>query len=112
MPFNLYTEISFILNQCCWKVPPAELEALLVQHPDITDAAVIGVLDEQAGEVPMAFVVQRQGSNLSVESVLNYVSGQVAPYKELAGGVKFVDSIPKSASGKILRRLLRDQEAA
>ena len=99
-------------KQCCWKVPPAELEAILVQHPDITDAAVIGIPDERAGEIPKAFVVQRQGSPLSVESVLNYVSSQVAPYKELAGGVKFVDSIPKSVSGKILRRLLRDQETA
>lgn len=102
--------MALVNNQCYSQVPPAELEALLVEHPDITDAAVIGIPDERAGEVPKAFVVQREGSTLNVEMVMKYVSSQVAPYKELSGGVKFVDAIPKSASGKILRRFLRDQE--
>ncbi|XP_062502464.1 uncharacterized protein LOC134179554 [Corticium candelabrum] len=93
-----------------FQVAPAELEALLIEHADITDAAVIGVPDERAGEVPRAFVVPREGSDLSTESVVNYVKSQVAGYKELKGGVQFIDVIPKSASGKILRRVLRDEE--
>ena len=101
--------LSITCNHCP-KVAPAELEALLIEHADITDAAVIGVPDERAGEVPRAFVVPREGSDLSTESVVNYVKSQVAGYKELKGGVQFIDVIPKSASGKILRRVLRDEE--
>lgn len=96
-------------KRCCLKVAPAEIEALLLSHPEIKDAAVIGVPDEWRGEVPKAFVVQREGSTLSVESVMIYVKSRVAPYKELSGGVQFIEAIPKSASGKILRRHLKVQ---
>ncbi len=89
-----------------FQVPPAELEALLVAHPKIADVAVIGIPDEEAGELPKAFVVAQPGAELSVDEVQAYVSEHVASYKQVRL-VEFVEEIPKSASGKILRRMLR-----
>ncbi len=91
-----------------FQVAPAELEALLVGHPEIADCAVIGRPDDEAGEVPVAFVVRRAGSALTENDVQAHVAGQVAHYKALRA-VTFTEAIPKSASGKILRRLLRAQ---
>ena len=89
---------------------PAELEALLLTHPAITDAAVVGIADEEAGEVPAAFVVQRPGAGTSADEIMMFVAEQVAPFKQIRS-VRFVEAIPKSASGKILRRMLRDTVA-
>jgi acyl-CoA synthetase (AMP-forming)/AMP-acid ligase II len=89
-----------------FQVAPAELEAILLGHPDIADCAVIGQPDDEAGERPLAFVVRRAGSEMAEAAVKAVLTGQVARYKELAG-VRFVDAIPKTASGKILRRQLR-----
>ena len=91
-----------------FQVPPAELEALLISHPKIADVAVIGVPDQEAGELPKAFVVAKPGSGLTAQDVQDYVAEHVASYKKIRI-VEFVDGIPKSASGKILRRMLRDQ---
>lgn len=93
------------------QVAPAELEALLVTHPAIGDAAVIPVADEEAGELPKAYIVIRPGQNLDEQTVMDFVAGQVAPHKRIRQ-VEFIEQIPKSASGKILRRLLIDQERA
>jgi acyl-CoA synthetase (AMP-forming)/AMP-acid ligase II len=90
-----------------FQVPPAELEAVLLRHPDVTDAAVVGVPDEEAGEIPVGFVVLRAGAAASPEEISQFVAGQVATYKQLRR-LEVIDVIPKSASGKILRRLLRD----
>ncbi len=92
-----------------FQVAPAELEALLLKHPSIADAAVIPVRDDVAGEVPKAVVVLR--APLSAEDVMAFVEEHVAHYKRLRH-VAFTDSIPKSPSGKILRRVLvqRDRE--
>ena len=89
-----------------FQVAPAELEALLVEHPQITDAAVIGRPDQESGEVPLAFVVAAPDAGLDEQAVMAYVADHVATYKHL-GEVRFTDAIPKSASGKILRRELR-----
>lgn len=95
------------------QVAPAELEALLISHPKINDAAVIGVQDEvQATEVPRAFVVAKPGVTLVAQEVIDFVQENVAQYKRLRGGVVFLDDIPKSASGKILRKILRETVAA
>jgi len=87
------------------QVAPAELEALLLTHPLILDAAVIGV-DIPGTEVPRAYVVK--GGNITEEEIKQFVKNNVADFKQLRGGVKFMDAIPKSASGKILRKDLRE----
>ena len=94
-----------------FQVPPAELEALLVTHPKIADVAVIGVPDEEAGELPKAYVVPAPGSDLTPEEVMAFTQQHLATYKQVRQ-VEFIDAIPKSLSGKILRRELRDREAA
>jgi acyl-CoA synthetase (AMP-forming)/AMP-acid ligase II len=93
-----------------FQVAPAELEAMLVAHPEIADCAVIGAPDDEAGERPMAFVVRRAGTEISEDAVKAVLVGQVASYKQLSA-VQFVETIPKTASGKILRRHLRGQLA-
>ena len=91
-----------------FQVPPAELEALLLTHPKIADAAVIGVPDDEAGEIPAAYVVLKPDTEATAEEIQEFVAGQVATYKHVRR-LTFVDAIPKSASGKILRRILRGQ---
>ena len=89
-----------------FQVPPAELEALLLTHPAVADAAVIGVPDAEAGELPVGFVVLKAGAQATDQEIMAFVAKQVAHYKQLRR-VTFIDAVPKSASGKILRRLLR-----
>ena len=86
-------------------VAPAELEALLLSHPEVVDAAVVPAPDEEAGEVPVAFVVTRRGTG-DERRLIQYVSDRVAAHKRVRR-VRFVDEIPKSPSGKILRRHLK-----
>ena len=98
------------------QVAPAELEAHLLTHPAVADCAVISVPDEAAGEVPKAYVVRAQsvGSEESARMIMRdiqkHVEDSKAQYKWLKGGVEFIDVIPKSPSGKILRRFLRDKD--
>lgn len=98
------------------QVAPAELEAHLLAHPSVADCAVIAIPDEKAGESPRAYVVRSSAagnqSDEALESELKkWVTDQKAPYKGLRGGVQFVEVVPKSPTGKILRRELRDREA-
>jgi acyl-CoA synthetase (AMP-forming)/AMP-acid ligase II len=90
-----------------YQVAPAELEALLLKHPKIADAAVIPIADEDAGQRPKAFIVASEP--VSSDEVMQFVDAHVAHYKRLAA-VTFIDRIPKSPSGKILRRVLVEQE--
>ncbi|CAD6233701.1 unnamed protein product [Miscanthus lutarioriparius] len=90
-----------------FQVAPAELEAILLSHPSVEDAAVFGLPDEEAGEIPASCVVRRRGAPESEADMMAYVAGRVASYKKLRM-LRFVDAIPKSVSGKILRRQLRD----
>ncbi|MFH5877428.1 AMP-binding protein [Arthrobacter sp. NA-172] len=89
-----------------YQIAPAELEALLLTNPQIADAAVIGVHREDGEEVPKAFIVRQAGVEVGGEDVMAFVAGHVAPFKRIRY-VEFVDVIPKSTSGKILRRELR-----
>jgi len=92
-----------------YQIAPAELEALLLTHPGIADAAVVGMPDADGQEVPAAFVVRQpggQGEALDEAGVIDFVAAKVAPFKKVRR-VEFVEAVPKSPSGKILRRLLR-----
>ncbi|MFJ6295229.1 4-coumarate--CoA ligase family protein [Streptomyces griseoviridis] len=90
-----------------YQVAPAELEALLLTHPGIADAAVVGTLDDRGDEIPHAHVV-RAATGLSEGEIMTYVAERVAPYKRVRA-VTFVDTVPRAATGKILRRVLRDR---
>lgn len=92
-----------------YQIAPAELEALLLTHSGIADAAVIGTLDADGQEVPMAFVVRQAGPDgdaLDETAVMDFVASKVAPFKKIRR-VEFIDAVPKSSSGKILRRMLK-----
>ena len=91
-----------------FQVAPAELEALLFTHPAVADAAVIGRPDDRAGELPVAYVVAR--GSLSAAELKAWVAERVVAYKQL-GDVVLCEAIPKTAAGKILRRVLRQQDA-
>lgn len=86
-----------------YQVAPAELEALLLCHPEVADAAVIPFPDEVVGQFPMAYVVRKAGSTISGAAVMDFIAKQVAPYKRIRR-VAFIASIPKNPSGKILRK--------
>ncbi|HET7721920.1 MAG TPA: AMP-binding protein, partial [Acidimicrobiales bacterium] len=90
-----------------FQVPPAEIEALLLSHPAVADAAVIGLPDDEAGEIPAGFVVLKPGQEATAEDIQAFVAERVASYKQIRR-LTFIDAVPKSASGKILRRVLRD----
>jgi len=94
-----------------FQVPPAELEALLLTHPAVADAAVVGLPDDEAGEIPVAHVVLKPGATATPEEIAAFVAERVAHYKQVRQ-VHIEEAIPKSASGKILRRVLRDQDIA
>jgi 4-coumarate--CoA ligase len=94
------------------QIAPAELENLLITHPQILEAAVVGIPIEGGSEVPRAYVVVRQSGVLSEDDVKSFAKGRLAAYKQLRGGVRFVDELPKNAVGKILRRELRDRAKA
>lgn len=96
-----------LIKYKAYQVAPAELEALLHSHPAIADAAVIPSPDAEAGEIPKAFVVLKEA--ISAEEIMSWVAGQVAFHKKIRK-LEFIDAIPKSSSGKILRRVLVEKE--
>lgn len=109
--FFITDRIKEMIKVRGYQVAPAELEALLLTHPSIRDAAVIPVQDEECGELPRAYVVLKndvlsQTTHPNENDIKEWVKERVAPMKRLDGGVIFTNEIPKSASGKILRRLL------
>jgi 4-coumarate--CoA ligase len=109
--FQVVDRLKELIKYKGYQVPPAELEGVLLTNPAIADAAVIGVADEEAGEIPKAFVVLRPSVVLTPAEVMDFVAGHVAPHKRVRA-CEFIDEIPKSASGKILRRVLVERERA
>ena len=107
--FFIVDRLKELIKYKGYQVPPAELEAVLVSHPKVNDAGVIGVPMDDGGEAPKACVVVDDG--VEAEELLAYVAERVAPYKRIRE-VEFVDEVPKSASGKILRRILREEHGA
>jgi acyl-CoA synthetase (AMP-forming)/AMP-acid ligase II len=105
--FRIVDRVKELIKYKGYQVPPAELEALLLGHPSVADAAVIPIADDDGGEAPKACVVAR-GDDLDPDELMAWVAERVAPYKRIRA-VETVDEIPRSASGKILRRLLRER---
>ncbi|THU60245.1 hypothetical protein C4D60_Mb07t10610 [Musa balbisiana] len=100
--------IKELIKHKGYQVTPSELEAVLLAHPHILDAAVVPLEDEEAGEVPMAYVVRSPESHLTSEEIIQFVAAQVAPYKKIRR-VAFISTIPRSPAGKILRKQLMDK---
>jgi long-chain acyl-CoA synthetase len=90
-------------------VAPAEIEALLLEHPGIIDSAVIGIPNDEAGQLIKGLVVLKPGLTLTPEDILTFANGKLAGYKRIHF-IEIIDSIPKTASGKILRRDLQERE--
>jgi acyl-CoA synthetase (AMP-forming)/AMP-acid ligase II len=107
--FYLVDRLKELIKVKGFQVAPAELEAVLLDHPEIADAAVIASPDEEAGEVPKAFVVVADGSSLDADAIRAFVAERVASYKQVRL-VELTTEIPKSASGKVLRRVLVERE--
>jgi 4-coumarate--CoA ligase len=109
--FYITDRVKELIKYKGFQVPPAELEGILVSHPNVADAAVIGLYDkDQATEIPRAYIVLKDGlgkTEAEAKEIADWLSTKVAHHKKLRGGVRFVDEIPKSVSGKILRRLLK-----
>ncbi|GJU72667.1 4-coumarate--CoA ligase 6-like protein [Tanacetum coccineum] len=105
---HIVDRVKEIIKYKGFQIAPADLEDVLASHPDILDAAVTGARDEEAGEVPVAFVTRRPGAEVSESSIIDFVAKQVAPYKKVRR-VIFTNVIPRSAAGKILRRELKDK---
>jgi acyl-coenzyme A synthetase/AMP-(fatty) acid ligase len=90
-----------------FSIAPAELEAALLEHPGVADCAVVGIADEEAGEVPKAFVVLREGCTFEGAALETFMAVRLASFKQIRAW-QTVAAIPRTPSGKILRRLLRD----
>ncbi len=109
--FYIVDRLKELIKYKGFQVPPAELEGLLLSHPAVADAAVIPIPDEEAGEIPKAFVVLKPGAEATAGELQDFIAGQVASFKKIRE-LEFIEAIPKAVSGKILRRVLRDAEAA
>ncbi|MEE8396817.1 MAG: 4-coumarate--CoA ligase family protein [bacterium] len=107
--FYIVDRLKEMIKYKGYQVAPAELEALLLTHPAVGDAAVIAKADDEAGEIPKAFVVKK--SEVNAEEIMAFIADKVAPQKRIRA-LEFVEEIPKSASGKILRRVLVEKERA
>ncbi len=109
--FYITDRVKELIKYKGFQVAPAELEGKLMDHPLVNDVAVIGVYHkEQETEVPRAYVVHAKSANdKDADEIVKWIDAKVANHKKLRGGVRFIEEVPKSASGKILRRLLKDK---
>ena len=113
--FFITDRVKELIKYKGFQVPPAELEGLLLSHDAINDVAVIGIYDkEQATELPRAYIAVKsdvERNERTAQDIQTWLQSKVASHKRLRGGIRFIDEIPKSASGKILRRLLKVKAA-
>ena len=107
--FYIVDRVKELIKYKSYQVAPAELEALLMTHPAVADAAVTPYQDEICGEIPKGWIVLKDEA--TADELMAFVAARVAPYKKIRR-LEFIDQIPKSASGKILRRLLVDRDRA
>lgn len=107
--FHVVDRLKELIKVKGLQVAPSELEDMLRKHPAVLDVAVIGIPDEAAGELPRAYVVPKPNNSVKESDIASYIDSQVAPHKRLKGGLHFIDSIPKTNTGKILRRELKAQ---
>jgi len=107
--FFIVDRTKELIKYKAFQVAPAELESVLLANPAIAEACVIGIADEEAGEVPKAYVVKK--GEISADEVLAWVAARVAPFKKVRA-VEFIDQLPKSPTGKLLRRVLKERERA
>ncbi|XP_038217805.1 4-coumarate--CoA ligase 1-like [Zerene cesonia] len=110
--FYIVDRLKELIKFKGYQVPPAEIEAVLLQHNGIREAAVVGLPDLAAGELPLAFVVLQPGAKLSEKEIQDYVAERLSNPKHLRGGVRFINEIPKNPTGKILRKELRKMVGA
>ncbi|XP_014364049.2 4-coumarate--CoA ligase 1 [Papilio machaon] len=106
--FFIVDRLKELIKYKAYQVPPMELEAVLLQHPAVRDAGVVGLPHASAGEVPLAFVVLQPNANATEKELQQFVADRLSNPKHLRGGVRFVEEIPKNPSGKILRKRLRE----
>lgn len=106
--FYIVDRLKELIKYNANQVAPAEIEALLLSLSKVKDCGVIGIPDEKAGELPFAFVVKQPGAELTEKEVIQFVAEQASKTKQLRGGVKFIDEIPRNPSGKLLRREMRE----
>ncbi|KAE9606986.1 hypothetical protein Lal_00025891 [Lupinus albus] len=104
---HISDRLKDIIKYKGFQIAPADLEAVLILHPEVADVAITAADDEENGEIPVAFVVRKVGNVLTEKHLMDYVAKQVAPYKKVRK-VVFTDKIPRSATGKILRNQLRN----
>ncbi|XP_067949185.1 uncharacterized protein [Watersipora subatra] len=107
--FDVVDRLKELIKYKGFQVASAELEALLLAHNKILDSAVVSVPCNEAGELPRAYIVAKIGQSVSDEEIHTYMKEKASNHKQLRGGIRVIDAIPKSASGKILRRVLKDQ---
>ncbi|XP_067949811.1 luciferin 4-monooxygenase-like [Watersipora subatra] len=107
--FHVVDRLKGLIKYKGFQVAPAELEALLLAHQKILDSAVVSVPCNEAGELPRAYIVAKPGQSASDEEINTYMKEKASNHKQLRGGIRVIDAIPKSASGKILRRVFKDQ---
>ncbi|XP_064097868.1 uncharacterized protein LOC135209141 isoform X2 [Macrobrachium nipponense] len=107
--FSIVDRIKELIKVKGYQVSPSELEEELLKHPAVMDVGVVGVEDERAGELPRAYVVRK--TQITTEDIMDYMKERLAPYKQLKGGIRFLDALPKNATGKLLRRELKEMAA-
>ncbi|KAB7503286.1 hypothetical protein Anas_09985 [Armadillidium nasatum] len=104
--FSIIDRIKELIKVKSLQVSPTEIEETLQKHPGVFEAGVVGVPNDQLGEAPVAFIV-KSDPDVSEKDIHSFMEKNLAKHKQLAGGIKFVDELPKNATGKLLRRILK-----